>query len=111
MNQPIAALSACAIERLELRRLLSTVGFSASSVNVGSDPSAIAVGDLNGDGIPDVVVANQYDNSISILFGNGDGTFQPQLTLATDPNPDAVAIADLNGDGNQDVVVATRNGP
>ena len=40
-------------------------------------PYSIAVADFNGDGIPDIVTANRGDNTVSVLLGNGDGTFQP----------------------------------
>ena len=48
----------------------------------GRYPVAIVAGDFNGDGRLDLAVANQYDNTVSVLLGNGDGTFQPQVTYA-----------------------------
>ena len=47
---------------------------------VGYDPTAIVAGDFNGDGHLDLAVANGADNTVSVLLGNGDGTFQPQGT-------------------------------
>ncbi len=44
---------------------------------VGTGPGAVAVADLTGDGIPDLVVADYHSNSVSVLMGNGDGTFRP----------------------------------
>ncbi len=45
----------------------------------GLSPEAVAVGDFNNDGNPDVAVANYGSNNVSILLGNGDGTFQPAV--------------------------------
>ncbi|HXC42453.1 MAG TPA: FG-GAP-like repeat-containing protein [Candidatus Dormibacteraeota bacterium] len=66
----------------------------------------IAVADVNGDHKLDLVTTNKYDGTISILFGNGDGTFtaQPVITLGT--TDDWIAIADVNQDGKPDLVVA-----
>jgi hypothetical protein len=59
---------------------------SQPAVTVGSLPTsaavAVGVGDFNGDGIPDLVVANGGDDTVSMLLCNGDGTFQPQRTFA-----------------------------
>jgi hypothetical protein len=79
----------------------------------GYDASSVAIADVNGDGKLDVVVVNQCQSSsscigsVSVLFGNGDGTFQPPVSYSTaGDNPESVAIADLNGDGHPDLVVS-----
>ena len=72
----------------------------------GVFPTSVAVTDLNADGRPDVVTANECDNSISVLLGSGDGTFGTRMDRPTDLNPVAVALLDLDGDGRPDLVVA-----
>jgi len=78
----------------------------------GSVPSSVAVGDFNGDGVKDVVVANagtdpQYvDGSVSVLLGNGDGTFQPARNLDVGGSARGISVGDFNGDGFDDLVVA-----
>jgi len=69
---------------------------------VGSSPLSIAAGDFNGDGKIDLAVANSGSNSISILLGNGDGTFQTHVDFATNFAPQSLATADFNGDGHLD---------
>jgi Flp pilus assembly secretin CpaC len=85
-------------------------GFSlaaGSPFAVGKFPVAIATADLNGDSHADIVVVNQADNTISVLLGNGDGTFTSALNspLATGQTPTSVTIADFNGDSLPDIAV------
>ena len=82
---------------------------AALNTSVGTRPSASAVGDVNGDGIPDVVTANSGDATVSILIGNGNGTFQLQRTVAVGRNPRAIALADLDGDSKLDIITANGN--
>src|SRR5712692_6282626 len=70
------------------------------------EPRCVAAGDFNGDGIPDLAVASYFSNSVSVLLGNGDGTFQPPVDFGTGGNPVFVAVGDFNGDGNLDLAVA-----
>jgi hypothetical protein len=81
-------------------------GFSpapSSPFTVGPQPVAVAVGDFNGDGVPDIVVANNGESNVQLLLGKGDGTFTPQPPVFVDA-PTALAVADVNGDGRPDVV-------
>ena len=72
----------------------------------GGYPQSVAIGDLNGDGKPDLVVANYNSNTISVLLGNGDGTFGAKRDFGTGANPERLSLGDLNGDGKLDVAVA-----
>jgi hypothetical protein len=69
----------------------------------------VAIGDVNGDGKPDLVTANHSANTVSVLLGNGNGTFGPKTDFATGSLPSSVAIDDLNGDGKPDLVTANHN--
>jgi hypothetical protein len=85
-------------------------GFLApASYPVDQAPDAVAVGDVTNNGIPDLVVANSASNSVSVLLGNGDGTFQPELKSTVGKGPRSVAVGDFNGDGNLDIVTANQN--
>lgn len=85
----------------------------------GPHPQGLATADLDGDGTLDVVTANLGTiplppdptfpvgpDSISILFGHGDGSFAPHVDLEAGLNPVALAIVDLDGDGALDLAVA-----
>jgi len=73
----------------------------------GDGPFAIVAGDFNNDGILDLATANFHDNTVTILLGNGDGTFTAASSaLATGGGPDGLVAADFNGDGLLDFVTA-----
>jgi VCBS repeat-containing protein len=107
-------LSSAGIEDLAGNRLAGTAFQPETSYPTGRIPESVAIGDLNGDGKPDLVVANFFSSdintpaTISVLLGNGDGTFQPQTTYPAGLNAYSVAIGDFNKDGKPDVVVANN---
>jgi hypothetical protein len=75
---------------------------------VGRAPKWLSVGDLQGDGVPDLVTANDRSDDVSVLLGVGDGTFEPAVSYPCGPAPESVAIADLDGDGAMDLIVANK---
>ena len=77
---------------------------------VGAGPFGMATGDFNGDGKLDIAVANSGSGSISVLLGNGDGTFQMALNTPAGQTPWALIAKDLNGDGLLDLAVADEAG-
>lgn len=82
---------------------------TGSPVRVGGGALSLAVGDLNGDGIADLAVANVKDNTVSVLLGNGSGAFTQAANSpikVVGSSPSSVAIADFNRDGNSDLAVA-----
>jgi hypothetical protein len=83
----------------------------AQSLPAGINPASVAVGDFNGDGKPDLAVANigySFQGSVSLLLGKGDGTFQAALTFPAGSEPVSVAVGDFNGDGIPDLAVANQ---
>lgn len=72
------------------------------------NPSCVAVDDVDSDGALDLVVSHfdYYNGTISVLIGNGDGTFQPKVDYAVGSAPTYTTLHDLNGDGKLDVIVS-----
>ena len=106
-------------KQARIKSASSTTGVSfAPVVNYGSGgygPTSVAVADVNGDGKPDIVAANQCGSSlvcpapgtVGVLLGNGNGTFQTAVTYDSGGyTATSVAIADVNGDGKPDLIVA-----
>lgn len=82
---------------------------SSGTSLTGSGPYAVAVGDFNGDGIPDFAYTNYNSTTVSILLGTGNGAFASPTTITTGSNPNSIVAADFNLDGIQDLAV-TNNG-
>ncbi|MBZ5705192.1 MAG: FG-GAP-like repeat-containing protein [Acidobacteriia bacterium] len=91
--------------------LAQTYAFNAASFATGHNPQVVVNADLNGDGRPDLVIANFNDNTISVLIGNPDGSYQPHVDYAVGTNPVAITVADFNGDGKMDLAVVNNNCP
>jgi DNA-binding beta-propeller fold protein YncE len=70
----------------------------------GAYPSEVAVADVNGDGKPDLMVANEFGNTLSVLLGEGDGSFRPKADYPVGPYPHGIAVGDVNGDGKPDLI-------
>src|SRR5260370_166856 len=69
-----------------------------------------ATGDFNGDGKPDLAIANFIDNNVSVLLNNGDGTFQAAVNYAADLHPQTITAGDFNNDGKLDLAVGNFHG-
>src|SRR5437867_4041424 len=86
--------------------LAGTISFASPRVyGVGVGPWAVAAGDFSGGGGLDLAVINYLTNTISVLAGNGDGTFGVQATYAVGSGPASITAQDVNGDGKLDLVV------
>jgi hypothetical protein len=85
-------------------------GTFQAPVNYNVGGYAVAVGDFNGDGKLDLAAANfgqpNSNGSVTVLLGNGDGTFQPTGSYGVGSRPNSVAVGDFNGDGKSDLAVA-----
>ena len=82
---------------------------SALTIPIGgafSSPRAVAVGDFNGDGAPDLAVANGEAHNVSVLLGTGTGNFAPAVNYLTGTEPYSVVVADFDGDGKLDLAAA-----
>jgi len=72
----------------------------------GTGPRSVAFGDFNLDGKPDLAVANQLSNTVSVFINNGAGTFAAKVDYPTGSLPVSVVVGDFNADGKPDLAVA-----
>jgi len=77
-----------------------------ASYAVGKNPTAVRAGDFNEDGFSDLVTSNISANTLSLLFGNGDGSFQAQVSIRVCKEPRNLAVLDFNGDAHEDLAIA-----
>src|SRR5262245_11661097 len=77
----------------------SAVNFVPSGTFGSGNGVSVAVGDFNADGKLDLAVANGLAGNVSVLLGNGNGTFQAALNYAAGSFPASVAVGDVNLDG------------
>ncbi len=93
--------------RVFLNRATGAVAFDSfltPTFPVGPRASPNEPTDFNRDGIVDICVANINENTVSVLLGNGDGTFAPQQKITVGGAPRGIAVLDVDGDGDMDIV-------
>jgi FG-GAP-like repeat len=83
-----------------------------SPITVGRVPYGVEIADFNRDRKPDLAIANQFDNFVSVLLGDGTGQFQPApgSPIVVGPGPSWLVAADFDGDKNVDLAVAVSSG-
>jgi hypothetical protein len=109
-----AVLLACVGVALTLGLVASFAGSAPSFAGprnypTGVDPWSIAIGDLNGDGKPDLATANLTADGVSVLINAGDGGLRTRRDYATGAGPLSIAIGDVNGDGKPDLATANSS--
>ena len=85
-----------------------TIGQVIDTSPNGLSPSSITTGDFNGDGFVDLAVADIDSGAVTIVLGNGDGTFQAPTAIVVGGNPTAIAAADVDNNGTIDLLVADK---
>lgn len=81
---------------------------NGSPMYLGQSLTAVTAGDFNGDGKLDLAVTDSAANSVFLLLGNGDGTFQSPINVAAANSPSAIIAGDFNNDGKLDIATANH---
>src|SRR5437660_5431067 len=101
----VVALSTMLFSPLAMGKVSSagdSLAFARTDYAVGNAPLGVAIGDFNRDGKPDIVTANENDNTVSVLLNKRDGSFHAQQTYPVGHFPHGVASGDFNRDGKPD---------
>ena len=93
-------------EPMESRAMLTILTPVQANDPTGTGPVAAVMGDLNGDGRTDLVVANRTSGTISVMLGNGNGSLQNKVDYTVGVTPNGLVLGDFNGDGKLDVATA-----
>jgi hypothetical protein len=116
-GKPDLAITSNQSNLVSIYRNTSTPGaisFAAPQYfSTGSAPQSAAIADLNGDGLPELIVTNYYGPSISVYKNtstSGNITFDPKLDFTTGNQPYHVVVGDLDGDGKTDIITGNGNG-
>ncbi len=88
---------------------VSASSFPTTNYATGNGPTFVATASLRNSGVDDLIVTNFTDNTISVLLGNGDGTFASQASYDVGTGPAWIATGDFNKDGNIDIAVVNQN--
>jgi ankyrin repeat protein len=83
--------------------------FNQATYATGGYPESVTSADFNGDGKPDMAIANSNDNNVSVLLNNGAGMFSAAVTYSVGVNPNSITSADFNGDGKLDMAVVNQS--
>jgi hypothetical protein len=105
----IALLAAVVVGVTPSRALAGTFS-AATQYRVGTNPRSAAVGDFNGDSVPDLAVGNFGSRNVSILPGTSGGAFGSPINFPAGAAPRSVAVGDFNGDSDPDLAVANLDG-
>ena len=85
-----------------------SAGFSTTTMAAGGGPRHVTLGDLNGDGALDIIVANSSDHTLTLLLSQAGGSYTRSDIASGGLQPSAVAAADVNGDGLTDLIVVNK---